>query len=65
MEVDASVIFALFNVFAPIVQAVIADHKKEHAGAEPTEPEMLARLQSNGAYYLGEGAAWRAQHPKA
>lgn len=64
MTVPTDLILGLFNVFAPIVRDVIAEHQKTHNGALPSDAEMLAQFNAHIDKYLAEGAAWRAAHAK-
>ena len=60
-----TLILQLVTSFTPIVTQAIRDHKAANAGADPTDAEIIARLEANVAKYLGEGAAWKAAHPDA
>ena len=53
----------LVQVLAPLVIQLVKDYQAEHNGQIPTTEELLARLNSNVARYLGEGAEWQATHP--
>ena len=55
----------LINIATPIVLQVIEDHRAANNGQMPTPEEVEARFRSNLATYLGEGTAWRLQHPDA
>ena len=61
---NPQVILALITTLAPIVRQGILDFQQAHEGRFPTEEELTAQFSSNIDKYLGEGAAWRAAHPK-
>lgn len=58
-----ALIAQLFNVFVPIVGAIVREHRAAH-GADPTDEEIMATFTANIDKYLAEGAAWRAAHPE-
>lgn len=53
----------LVGTLAPLIIQLIKDHQKENDGQLPTTEELVARLNANVEMYLGEGAAWKANHP--
>ena len=55
-------ILKLIEVLGPLFIQLYKDHQAQ-TGTDPTLADLVARLNSNAALYLGEGAAWKAAHP--
>jgi hypothetical protein len=63
IQIDANVILALFNIFAPIVSDLVQKFRDRHDGEDPTPEELRAEFLANIDQYIGEGLAWQAAHP--
>lgn len=59
---NSDLLIGLFNVFAPIVQHAIEEHRAA-TGTEPTLDDLKAWVVANADRYIAEGTAWKATHP--
>jgi DNA-directed RNA polymerase specialized sigma subunit len=58
----ALLIAIIQNVVVPEVSGIIRRHRAQ-TGADPTDAEIIAKLQLDATKYIDEGEAWLAAHP--
>ncbi len=50
------------NVLVPEISGIIRQHRAQ-TGADPTDAEIIAKLQIDATKYIDEGEAWLEAHP--
>ncbi len=54
------IILQLATILTPVIRQVIVQHQADHAGALPTDDEVIAALRGNVAAVIAQGEAWKA-----